>query len=311
MSSKFFIPITIALLLVAGIVAFFTLPEEKRDYPYQLSVVTIFKNDANWLKEWIEYNKAIGVDHMLLYNNESSDHYKEVLEPYIQSGFLELVNFPNRPYREGSQTWVWFTQCPAYNDALKRLKGKSKWVAFIDTDEFIVPNHEDSIVKALKLYDKEDIGGVAINWKCFGTNFVEELPKNKLMIEMLTKRMDLNEPINSYTKVIVKPESVNRITNPHFAQMKKGYRLLHTNFSPLVHPSSRSFDNITINHYFARTAKYAREEKIRKKQLMDNRPFTVYEQRFYLEMGNSHEDENYIGRFVPKVRAALQLDEEK
>lgn len=308
MNTKFFMPSAVFILLLAGISAFFMLPEEKKHYPYQLTIVSIFKNDAEWLKEWVEYNKAIGADHMLLYNNESSDNYKEVLDPYIKSGFVDLVPFPNRPYRDGKQTWVWFTQCPAYNDALKRLKGKSKWVAIIDTDEFIVPNHVDSIVEALKPYDKEEIGGVAINWKCFGTNYVEEVPKDKLMIEMLTKRMDLCEPINYFTKVIVKPEAVNRVANPHFALMKKGYNLVHTDFSAFKHPDSHSFDNITINHYFARTAKYAREEKIKKKELMDNRQFSDYEKKFYLEMGNSHEDENYIGRFVPKVRAAFNLD---
>lgn len=308
MNSKLFVPAAIALLLVAGIIAYFTIPEEKKSYPYQFTVVTIFKNDADWLKEWIEYNKAIGADHMLLYNNESSDNYVEVLDPYIKAGFVELFNFPNRPMREGNQTWVYFTQCPAYNDALKRLKGKSKWVTFIDTDEFIVPHHEDSILKALEPYDRPDIGGIAINWKCFGTSYVEEVPANKLMIEVLTKRMDLEHRINNFTKVIVKPEAVNRVANPHYSKIKKGYKLVHTNFSPVVHPESRSFENITLNHYYARTAKYARDQKIKKKEIMENRPFTEDEKRFYLETGNTHDDENYIKRFVPKVKSALHLE---
>lgn len=305
MKSKFFVPISVILLLIVGITAYFLIPEEKKSYPYQFTVVTIFKDEADWLKEWIEYNRAIGADHMILYNNESADNFKAVLDPYIKTGFVELYYFPNSPMREGKQTWVYFTQCRAYNDALKRLKGRSKWVAFIDTDEFIVPEHEDNITAALKPYDTEGIGGIAINWKCFGTSDVEELPPNTLMIEALTKRMDLSQRINNFTKVIVKPEAVNRVSNPHYTKMKKGFTLVHTDLSPVVHPETHSFDNITLNHYYARTVKYARDEKIRKKEIMENRPFTDDEKRFYLESGNTNDDEGAIQRFIPKVKAAL------
>ena len=36
---------------------------------YKLSICAIFKNEANYLKEWIEYHRMVGVEHFYLYNS--------------------------------------------------------------------------------------------------------------------------------------------------------------------------------------------------------------------------------------------------
>lgn len=306
MKSKFLIPLIFVGMLVAGLVAIFVIPSEDRDYPYKLTIVTIFKDDAPWLKEMIEYYKLIGADHMLFYDNESSDHFKDIVAPYVAEGFVEVIPFRNRPHKNKPQAWVYETQCPAYNDAIKRLKGKSKWVAIVDTDEFIVPHKHNSLVEALKPY--EGIGGIVVNWNCYGTSDVWDIPENKLMIETLTRRMSLNDPMNFYTKMIVEPEAVNRILNPHYAKMKKGKRLVHTDFSPLDHPISHSYSFITVNHYYTRTKKYLIEEKIKKKELMDNRQLSEREKKFYFETGNFEDDpERHIFRFIPQLKEKLLL----
>ena len=38
---------------------------------YDLSVCAIFKDEASYLKEWIEYHKLVGVQHFYLYENEN------------------------------------------------------------------------------------------------------------------------------------------------------------------------------------------------------------------------------------------------
>ncbi len=306
MNSKTFISCLLILFILLGSVAYFIIPEEKKEYPYQFTTVVIFQNDAPWLKEWIEYYKLIGADHMLFFNNESTDHYMEVLEPYIQQGLVELIDFPNRPTKNSLHGWVYATQVTAYRDALRRMKGKTKWIAFVDTDEFIVPHAHDTLVEALKPY--EGIGGVALNWNCFGHNYLEEIPKGSLLIECLTRRNNFEDPINTYTKVVVQPEYVNRIHSPHFVQMKKGKTLIHTDFSKFKHPGSHSFEHITINHYMTRTKSYL-AEKIRKKELMNLQPLTDEEKATYHKLGNDIEDpDRYIFRFVSQLRERMGLN---
>ena len=44
-----------------------------------LSVVAIAKNEAPYIKEWIEYHKLVGVERFYFYDNGSTDNTREVL----------------------------------------------------------------------------------------------------------------------------------------------------------------------------------------------------------------------------------------
>ncbi|MFO1028949.1 MAG: glycosyltransferase family 2 protein [Acetobacteraceae bacterium] len=39
----------------------------------RLAICAIFKNEASYLLEWIAYPRAIGFDHIVLYDNASTD----------------------------------------------------------------------------------------------------------------------------------------------------------------------------------------------------------------------------------------------
>src|ERR1700677_829122 len=58
---------------------------------YNFSVCAIFKNEATYLREWLEYNLLIGVDHIYLYNNGSTDDSLIVLEPYVKNGTVTVI----------------------------------------------------------------------------------------------------------------------------------------------------------------------------------------------------------------------------
>ena len=48
----------------------------------------MFRNEAAYLKEWIEYHHLAGVEHFWLYNNNSTDQWQDVLQPYIDWGIV-------------------------------------------------------------------------------------------------------------------------------------------------------------------------------------------------------------------------------
>ena len=82
------------------------------DKKYRISLCGIFKNEASFLKEWIEFHRIVGIDHFFLYNNLSEDNYREVLDPYIKNGIVDLIEWP---YPQ--------TQMKAYADFLKHYAG--------------------------------------------------------------------------------------------------------------------------------------------------------------------------------------------
>lgn len=129
-----------------------------KEKKYNVSICAIFKNEAPYLKEWIEFNNIVGVDHFYMYNNNSEDDYEAVLKSYIKSGLVTLIDWPQNQ-----------KQMECYQTCIKDFSGETKWLGFIDIDEFIVPKSTDSIYEFLKAFENK-AGAVNLYWKLFGTS---------------------------------------------------------------------------------------------------------------------------------------------
>lgn len=191
------------LILLIGI---FLLVFSYKSHPkYYLSICAIFRNEARFLPEWIEYHRLCGVDHFYLLNNLSDDDYQTVLKPYLDKGIVELYEWP---YHGSNQKQWNKIQCSAYSKILKEKKNETSWLAIIDTDEFLVSLKASDLKTLLKSY--EPYGGLAINWQLFGTSNVEKIPENKSVIGTLLHRAPENHPTNHFFKSIVQPKKVKK-----------------------------------------------------------------------------------------------------
>ncbi|MBR0060514.1 MAG: glycosyltransferase family 92 protein, partial [Selenomonadaceae bacterium] len=108
---------------------------DKNLFLYDLSIVAILKNEAPYLREWLDYHLMAGVDHFYLYDNESTDNQAEVAAPYVEAGIVDYIPVPGE-----------VMQTPVYNDAVNRFKFQSRYMAFIDCDEFIYPKSNRRVV---------------------------------------------------------------------------------------------------------------------------------------------------------------------
>lgn len=63
-------------------------------YHYYLAFVAIFRNEAAYIPEWLEYHLLVGVDKFFLYDNDSDDHPEGVLCPYIRDGLVNFTRWP-------------------------------------------------------------------------------------------------------------------------------------------------------------------------------------------------------------------------
>jgi len=166
---------------------------------YELSIATIFKDEGPYLQEWIEYHRMVGVEHFWLYNDASKDNWKEVLQPYISAGIVEVIDWPVPTYKH-------FIECQrnAFRDALKKSIGITKWLALIDIDEFLVPAKEKTVTECLKKHFP-DAAGVYINWRHFGTGGIT-LKEGESLLFRLTACSNPYHPNNNVGKSIVRPE---------------------------------------------------------------------------------------------------------
>ena len=60
---------------------------------YDIVITAIAKNEGHYLEEWVEYYLSIGVDHFYIYDNDSTDNSKEVLQPYIDKGIVDFIPY--------------------------------------------------------------------------------------------------------------------------------------------------------------------------------------------------------------------------
>ena len=230
--------------------------ENTNDYQYSLSIGAIFRDEAPYLKEWIEFHKLVGVNHFYLYNNCSIDNYESVLQPYIDTGEVELVQWP---YTSASwENWLYETQAGAYTDCLSRAKGITKWLALIDIDEFLTPMSANNIPDILN--DYEAFGGVGFNWKLFGHSGLLDLEPNRLMIESLVMTAVHDRPTHLGIKSIVRPERVKDCHHPHFVSYIEGFSHVNSNKDPGIDSQGVTnhvyYDRLAVNHYWSRTGNY-------------------------------------------------------
>lgn len=218
---------------------------------YAVSICAIFKDEAHNFNEWIEFHKIVGVEHFYLYNNFSSDNFLEVLKPYIKAGLVTLTDWP---FVKG--------QMKAYEHCFENHKNDSKWISFLDLDEFIVAVKTESLHTWLQKF--ECFPCVLVYWKMFGTSGLIEGSKEKLTIEQYTvsweKLVNIGKvfwntkySISDYSSMHIIPASYSffgkKIVIPPVNQFKKFVKWD-------IHRHGNFRDNnidIQINHYWSKS----------------------------------------------------------
>ena len=227
---------------------------EKNLFPYDLAVAAIFKDEAPYLKEWLDYHLLAGADHFYLYNNAGSDNFAEVLAPYVNANLVTLTNFPGKAM-----------QIPAYLDALNRFRFSCRYMAFIDLDEFILPKSNRSIVEVVDeiLSSNSDASALAISEYLFGSNGHDKADYSRGVLERFTRRAtDKWEDFipqekkflrigNMYVKLITNPRRIKFIVSPHVAVHFGGNYSINERGEKVegYANESMSADKIAINHY--------------------------------------------------------------
>ncbi len=232
-----------------------------RDY---LALCAIFKNEARYFREWIEFHRLVGVDHFYLYENHSDDDYASVLEPYVREGIVTLHSWPADP-----------GQNSAYTHCANTYADRAEWIGFVDADEFFFAPGGD-LQTALRAFEQPQVGGVAVNYVNFGTSCHVETPPG-LVLENYLRRAghetaldlpaglkapgldptDLRNyyPLNARISSVVRPGRVARFEIPHYPVYKPGFHAVTENHERLdgaIAPRT-SVHTLRMNHYWTKS----------------------------------------------------------
>jgi len=210
-------------------------------YQYDVSICCIIKDENEYLAEWMNYHLSIGVKHFFIYDNESSIPVKHTLKNLGLLQYATVIKIKGKSM-----------QMPAYRQGFKIFRMATKWMAFIDADEFIVPKSTNGDLP-LFLKDYEAYGGLGINWLIFGSSGLKT-KQNSSQILTFTLRSDISFHTNRHIKSIVQTQFVALVDNPHYAIYKPGYFCVNENFQKINGAfSDTSIDKIQINHYYCRS----------------------------------------------------------
>jgi hypothetical protein len=252
---------------------------------YDLVVGAVFRNEAPYLKEWIEFHKLVGVQHFVLINDRSDDDFEAVLRPYVEAGEVDLVSEPS-PVHLQTLGWLGY-QLEAVCAMVVGSVGVARWLALIDLDEFIVPGPFDTLVDALAEY--EEFGGVYVRWNQFGTSGIRKLAADRLLTEQLRCR-SATPNAEELGKSIVKPHRV-RLPNIHECALVPGYAYADCGVD----------SRIVINHYWSRDEEFLIDRKIPRKQRVRGWDVDAETVERIKSLFNDVRDDS-MGRFLPELR---------
>ena len=171
----------------------------------KICVVAIFKNESHVLKEWLEHYLREGVDTFLLIDNDSSDNYKPILEPFLNSKQAFLKKSKKK-----------YAQVELYNRWLPEAK-KFDWVIVVDMDEFIYARNGFKTIKAyLETVDK-DIYKIKIPWKLFGSSGLKKQPVSVIQNFIHRKKFPKISTHNNLSERVIFIKTISR--GSHFQKI--------------------------------------------------------------------------------------------
>ena len=231
-----------------------------------ISVLSIFKNEATNLEEWINhYLVDQQVNRLILIDNGSTDDWRPIVDNHKKKEKITLLTDTRK-----------HCQHVIYKDVFESGLIDTEWLLVCDLDEFAYARSGfNSLGQYLSQLDKET-GFVMLPWKNFGSSGYIKQPSS--IRKSFTRRAHVPypepEPGACRGKYICRMSHTSRI-DVHHAEAKNGdcrYKLSSGRditefksqiFRGITPYSEQDLDecNIHLNHYASQSLQYFKEIK--------------------------------------------------
>jgi len=220
----------------------------------KVGLVSIQKNRAPWLHEWVAFHHLVGFTKFYVYAHNCTDHSGHVLGQLQQAYDLKafMVNTQENQ-----------VQLKVYQHAYEQFGHECDWLAFIDGDEFLFPTACTDIRQALAEYDYVRTSAIGAYWACFGSSGHVDEPEG-LVVRNYRRRPSLLEfPDNKHIKSLVRGRQQSRVgPNSHMFATPWGTQdELGRPVTFGLTPHEPSYTRFRINHYVTQSLQYFKQFK--------------------------------------------------
>jgi hypothetical protein len=208
-----------------------------------LALCLYCRDENRYLKEWLAFHFALGIQHVIIYDNNSHIPLANTIKE-LGYGKHQVTVLTDASTHHGRQS-------EAYADCLVKFGNSFFWIGFIDTDEFIILKEGADLRVFLR--DFEGYAGLGMFWFCFGSG--GHLGSQELVLPSYTRRSKDSFDANRHIKTIVNTQFVQFIPcNPHHFHYKPGFSCVDENKTPVAWAmGDRTSERIQLNHYLLRS----------------------------------------------------------
>ena len=264
-----------------------------------LAASTIYRDDAEYLPEWIEFHRLVGVERFFLYDNGSTDDHRDVLAPYVAEGIVTVHEWA-RPFlgQNGRPRAI----VTAFEHSVGAHREDARWIAFLDVDEFLFSPTGAPLPEVLREY--QQFPGVVVNRAEFGPSGHETKPPG-LVIESYVQRRRVRPDEETSHKSIVDPSRVQRCLGAHRFVYHDGLPVNEdrrpVDMARYLDRSPVTWSRLRAHHYWSRSE----EERRRKAELWREAGSARNLPRAPLADASHPVTDDSLSVYAPAVREAL------
>jgi hypothetical protein len=210
-----------------------------------ITLIAIVRDQERYVKEWLTFHHVVGVERFIIILHKCKDETESRIRelPFVKDIYIHHV----------IDETVVSVQLGAYHWAVQKYGHCSKWLLFLDTDEFMFGTEEDSLSTILNRY--EDYGGLAVHLLHFGSNN-HVLRSEELSIEAFIQRKSDNYDMNRAVKSFIQTKQLVALLSPHIQMTLTPVVREHFDSIGETHWGSSkkpTFDIVRCNHYHTRS----------------------------------------------------------
>lgn len=168
-----------------------------------LTLGAIVRDREDYIQEWLAFHKLVGFGRFVIALHKCSDRTEEKIKqlPFQNDIYIHHITNDEQLAQMGAYQWI-----------IDHYGKYTKWLSFLDADEFLYGIREDNLNILLEYYDK--YGGLIANWKWFGANDHVIKPKG-LVIENYTRRASDDYVFSRGFKSVFKPSCFQEMISSH------------------------------------------------------------------------------------------------